>query len=30
MYSKEMTFYTNLAAVHFEMKEFDRVIELCD
>ena len=22
--------YTNLAAVHFEMKEFDRVIELCD
>ena len=27
---KEFTFYTNLAAVHFEMKEYDRVIELCD
>ena len=27
---KEFTFYTNLAAVHFEMGEFERVIELCD
>ena len=27
---KEFTFYTNLAAVHFEKKEFDTVIELCD
>ena len=27
---KEFTFYTNLAAVHFEMGEYDRVIELCD
>ena len=25
-----MTFYTNLAAVHFEMAEYDRVLELCE
>jgi len=30
MNPREFSFYTNLAAVHFEMKEFDRVIEICD
>ena len=27
---KEMTFYSNLAAVYFEMGEYDKVIEECD
>mmetsp|Transcript_27973 Transcript_27973/g.37337 ORF Transcript_27973/g.37337 Transcript_27973/m.37337 type:complete len:105 (-) Transcript_27973:820-1134(-) len=27
---KEMTYYSNLAAVYFEMGEFDKVIEQCD
>ena len=27
---REFTYYTNLAAVHFEKKEYDTVIELCD
>ena len=27
---REMTFYTNLAAVHFEMAEYERVLELCE
>jgi len=27
---KEMTFYSNLAAVYFEMSEFDNAIEQCD
>jgi hypothetical protein len=26
----EFTYYTNLAAVYFEMKDFDKVIETCD
>lgn len=26
----ELTFYTNLAAVYFEMKEFDKCIEQCE
>ena len=30
MAPKEMTYYTNLAAVYFEMKDFDKVIETCD
>ena len=30
MNPKEMTFYSNLAAVYFEMGEFDTVIETCD
>ena len=30
MNPKEPTFYTNLAAVYFEMGEYDNVIEQCD
>ena len=30
MNPKEPTFYTNNAAVYFEMGDFDKVIELCD
>ena len=30
MNPKEMTFYSNLAAVYMEMKEFDSAIEQCD
>ena len=30
MNPKEMTFYSNLAAVYFEMGEYDKVIEECD
>ena len=26
----EFTYYTNLAAVYFEMKDFEKVIETCD
>ncbi len=27
---RELTFYTNKAAVFFEMKQFQEVIELCE
>ena len=30
MNPKEMTFYTNLAAVYFEQGEYDKVIEECE
>jgi tetratricopeptide (TPR) repeat protein len=26
----ELIFYTNKAAVHFELKEYDKCIDLCD